>query len=205
MTLDHHLSTTSELYIRQRREMVELLGFETRNKFEVKNADGAIIGFAAEQQKGLLGFMFRQLLGHWRRFEFTVFDEARQPYLRANHPFRFFFQRMDIADANGRMLGALQQRFALFYKSFDVLDATGRVVFRVRSPFWRIWTFPFTQNGRELAVVQKKWSGLLREAFWDADNFRVGFTQADLPLDQRKLILCASLFIDLQYFEKKAD
>lgn len=202
--MEEHLTTGTEFFIRQRRELAELFGFETRNKYEISNASGAVVGFAAEQQKDLLGFLFRQVLGHWRRFQITIFDAERKPYLRANHPFRFFFQRMDVTDARGQSLGYLQQRFAVFYKSFDVYDPRGALLFQVRSPFWRLWTFSFLSQSRQVAIVQKKWSGLLREAFLDADSFRIAFMDERLHADHRNLILCASLFIDLQYFEKKA-
>ena len=48
----------------------------------------------------------------------------------------------------------------------------------VSSPFWRLWTFPFAARGAEVASVQKKWSGLLAEAFTDKDNFAVDFGTA---------------------------
>lgn len=193
------------LMVRQRRELAELFGFETRNKYAIARADGREVGFAAEQQKGFLGALLRQLLGHWRTFEIHIFDSSRQPVLRALHPFRFLFQRLEVYDSRGRLIGSLQQRFAIFSKRFDVLDTQDRVLMTVRSPFWRIWTFPFEKGGRRVASVEKKWSGLLAEAFTDKDSFRVTLSDPSLTPDERQLILAASLFVDLQYFEEKAE
>jgi hypothetical protein len=53
--------------------------------------------------------------------------------------------------------------------------------------------------------VEKKWSGMLQEAFMDADRFRVAFESHELGADERALVLAAGIFIDLQYFERKAD
>jgi uncharacterized protein YxjI len=199
------LNSADHLMVRQRRELAELFGFETRNKYAITLPDGRDIGFAAEQQKGLFGAVMRQLLGHWRTFEIHLFDSARQLALRAVHPFRFFFQRLEVYSATGQLLGALQQRFALLSKRFDVLDAHGRVLMSVRSPFWRLWSFPFEKAGREVAVVEKKWTGLLAEVFTDKDTFRVGLSDSSLSAQERQLVLAASLFVDLQYFEHKAD
>ncbi len=194
---------SSELMIVQRRELAELFGFETRNKYSLE-VNGAPFAFAAEQGKGGLAFLARMFMGHWRTFEIHFFDNARQLVLRAVHPFRFFFQRLEVFTADGRQLGAIQQRWAFFSKKFDVTDPSGRLLLSVSSPFWRLWTFAFVREGRELARVEKKWGGMLREAFTDADRFRVAFESPELSLEERSLVLAAGIFIDLQYFEKKA-
>lgn len=194
---------SNELMVVQRRELAELFGFETRNKYAIE-ANGVQFAFAAEQGKGGLAFLARMFVGHWRTFEIHVFDNQRQLVLRVVHPFRFLFQRLEVMAADGRVLGAIQQRFAIFSKKFDVTDGSGRLLLSVSSPLWRPWTFVFEREGRALARVEKKWSGMLREAFTDADRFRVGFESPELSLDERSLVLAAALFIDLQYFEQKA-
>jgi hypothetical protein len=92
----------------------------------------------------------------------------------------------------------------VFSKRFDVTDQAGRLLLQVSSPIWRPWTFAFVRDGRELARVEKKWSGMLQEAFTDADRFRVAFQSPELSFDERALVLAAGIFIDLQYFEHKA-
>ncbi len=194
---------SSEIMIVQRRELAELFGIETRNKYSIE-VNGAPFAFAAEQGKGGLAFLARMFVGHWRTFEIHFFDSSRQLVLRVVHPFRFLFQRLEVSTAAGRLIGAIQQRFAVFSKRFDVTDASGRLLLSVRSPLWRPWTFAFERDGRELARVEKKWSGMLQEAFTDADRFRVAFESPELGLDERSLVLAAGIFIDLQYFERKA-
>jgi len=199
------LTSHGEIVLRQRKELAELAGFETRNKFEILAADGGQLGFAAEQGKGLGAVLARMFVGHWRTFEVHVFDAQRELRLIALHPFRFFFQRLEVRTPDGRPLGALQRRFSVLTKRFDVEDATGRVSMSVASPIWKPWTFPFRRDGREVATVVKRWSGALQEMFTDADNFRIGFTDPALTRDERSLLLAAGIFIDLQFFEKKAN
>lgn len=204
MRLPDELLAQKTLLVRQRRELAELIGFETRNKYAVTTEDGRDVAFAAEQQKDFVGMLLRQFLGHWRAFDIHVFDAERRPVLVAHHPFRWFFQRLEVRAADGRPLGALQQRFAFFTKRLDVEDAAGAVAFTVSSPLWRPWTFPFERGGAVAAVVAKKWAGLLTEAFLDKDSFRVEFADPALTADERLVLLAAALFIDLQYFEQKA-
>lgn len=201
----HALLKSKTLIVRQRRELAELFGFETRNKYEIIDEAGAQVGFVAEQQKGLFGFLFRQFLGHWRRFEISFFDSQKRLLLIAKQPFRFFFQRLEIRLPNDQAIGHLQQRFAIFKKRFDVNDAEGRLIFEMSSGFFSFWTFKFYDSqGTEVARIEKKWSGALSELFTDRDNFRILFSTPGLSGHQRYLLLAASIFIDLNYFERKA-
>lgn len=197
---------TSKLVIRQRRELAELVGFETRNKYEINDESGQAIAFCAEQQKGLLGMLVRQFLGHWRTFELHFFAPDRSVVLQAKHPFRWFFQALEITGPLGQPVGRLEQRFGLLTKKFDLHDPSGQVKFTMRSGLLSFWTFPITDyRGSVVATIRKKWSGGLREIFTDADNFQLEFSSPALTMEDRQLILAASVFIDLQYFERKGN
>lgn len=201
MAFAEQLAAAATLMVRQRFELAEMFSIETRNKYAIEGERGEPVAYAAEQQKSVAGFLLRQVLGHWREFEIIFFDPQRQPVLRAVHPFRIFFQRLEVKDAQGRRLGAIQQRFSLLSKRFDVENSTGRAILEVRSPLWRLWTFVFMRGGVEAARIEKKWAGLLAEGFTDKDNFRIQFGR--VSLEERQLLLAAAIFIDLQYFEDK--
>jgi uncharacterized protein YxjI len=192
------------VYVRQQRELAELFGFESRNKYGLYDEHRTQLGFAAEQQKGVIGFLLRQVLGHWRTFEITFFDTARQTMFIARHPFRFFFQRLEVLLPDGTLIGALQQRFGIFSKKFDVVGPNGDVLMEMRSGLLSFWTFPFKKGEREVGVIEKKWSGTLTEIFTDKDNFRVRFSPG-LTSTEKLLMLAATVFVDLQYFEAKAE
>jgi uncharacterized protein YxjI len=204
MTLN--LQNNSKLIVSQRKELFEFLGFETRNKYDIKSENNELIGFCAEQNKGLFGFLFRQVLGHWRSFEIHFFDLHRNEVMKTKHPFRFFFQEFEIYDNQNQKMGRVQQRFSILKKSFDIYDIQDNLIFEMRSGFFSFWTFPFTNRmGQQSALLQKKWSGFFKELLLDADNFLITFRDSRLNENQRMLILAASVFTDIQYFEKKAD
>lgn len=198
------LNTTKALFVKQTFELAEIFSFETRNKYRIRDEQGRDVAFAAEQQRGFLGFLMRQFFGHWRTFDVHFFNLQRQEFMIAKHPFRWFFQRLEVYGAGGRHLGVVERCFSLLSKHFKVYDAHGRVLFEVHSPFWKIWTFPFRRHGRELARISKKWSGLGYEMFTDRDNFRVDYLDTSLTQDERALVLASSIYIDLLFFERKA-
>lgn len=202
MILSNHI----QIFVKQKRELAELFGFETRNKYEIYDTQKNVIGYAAEQQKGFLGFLLRQLLGHWRSFELHFFNAQRQQILVSKHPFRWIFQEFEIVNQQGVTIGAVKQRFGILRKKFDVHNQHGDVIYEMRSGFFQFWTFPFfDRQGQMAALIQKKWSGALKEIFMDADNFNIEFKSGSLSENERLIILVCSVFTDLQYFERKAN
>ena len=79
--------------------------------------------------------------------------------------------------------------------SFAIEDASGTVRITVSSPLWKIWTFPFMKGSKPVAVVAKKWSGLLNESFTDKDRFRVEYQDPKMTVNERLLVLAAAVFI----------
>jgi hypothetical protein len=202
MGLEQAVSSADKLFVKQRKELAEFFGYETRNKYEILSIEGDSIGFAAEQQKGVGAFFARQFLGHWRPFSISIFDIDRRQVLSAVHPFRFFFQCFEVHGPHGEKIGTLEQRFSVLSRRFDVLDAAGSLLMTMNSPLLKLWTYPFLKDGAEAGCVRKKWSGL-QEIVLDADNFVVELGP-QLTVSERWLVLAAALFIDLKYFERKA-
>lgn len=190
------------LFVRQRKELAELFGFETRNKYEIKTQEGHLVLYCAEQQKGFLGFLSRQFLGHWRRFELHFFDSQKNLVWKAVHPFRFIFQRLDVEDAMGHPIGSVEWRWGLLRKRFGLTETKTGKTYDINSGFFSFWTFPVTHMGMPAGSIQKKWSGLFQEALLDADNFLVEFSHHQDDRG-RALMLSAAVLVDLNYFEKK--
>lgn len=197
------LTIGSKVFVRQIHELAEWIGFETRNKYQILDENKQEIGFAAEQQKGILGFLLRQYLGHWRKFDVHFFNTHRQLIMVGHHPFRWFFERIELRSAQGQTMGAIQKRFAIFSKKFDVENERGHTILEVSSPIWKIWTFTFKRRGKKVAEVKKKWSGIFSEAFTDRDNFMVDFMDPSLNEAEKHVVMASAVFVDLLYFERK--
>jgi uncharacterized protein YxjI len=143
-------------------------------------------------------------MDHWRKFDIDFFDTNKALVLKAHHPFRFIFQCFKIVDANNQFVGRVEQRFGILSKKFDLVNPKGETLMTMNSPLFKFWTFPFTKNGEEVAVIKKKFGGILAEAFTDKDSFIIEFHRNDLCEKDKLIILATSIFIDLVYFEKKA-
>ncbi|MFL2928006.1 MAG: phospholipid scramblase-related protein, partial [Opitutales bacterium] len=63
------------------------------------------------------------------------------------------------------------------------------------------WTFFIKNNGTEYGKITKKWSGLLKESFTEADNFGVVFPE-EWDVKVKALFLGAVFLIDFVHFEK---
>ena len=201
MILQNH----KRIKIKQIRELIELFGFETRNKYALSSENDEPLGFAAEQGKGIFGLLFRSILGHWRKYEIHFFDTQRQFQFKAYHPFRWFFQCLEINDSDNKLIGRLEQRWGILTKKFDIHDASDTVIAEMRSGLFRIWSFPIKKNGNDYAHITKKWGGFLKEIFLDADSFLLEYKDPSIADATKKTLLAAAIFVDLQYFEKKAD
>jgi uncharacterized protein YxjI len=192
------LAQTNGLVIQQQKEWGEILtGFETKNKYAVFNTDGRQLYYAAE-----LGgnFLLRILLKAYRPFEIAIVNTQNQMVLKLKSPFRFYFREIDVLNASGQWLGRIKRQFSLLRRIYSVQDAQGQEILQLYGPFWRPWTFEIRQNEQALGKITKKWSGLLKEAFTDADNFGVTYP-ADWPKEAKAVLLGAVFLIDFVHFE----
>jgi uncharacterized protein YxjI len=189
------------LHIQQLHEAFELLGFETRNKYQILDEYRNPLAFAAEKSTGFTGTILRQVLGHWRSFDVIIYDEERKPLYKMSFPFRWFWKTLYLSTAEGQRIGHLKQRFALFRKKFDLYDTYGKLIANINSSFFRFWTFEFQDpKGRSLGKIEKKWAGVLSEAFTDKDNFIITF-RPGISHDTRVLMLATCIMVDIIYFE----
>jgi uncharacterized protein YxjI len=199
------LATQPQLSLRQRKEWVEILiDFETRNQYAVRGAGGEELGTLAEQGGGLGRLLTRWLLRSHRPLEAALCDRSGALLLRFSRPFFFLFSDLHVTDAEGRRVGSVHRRFGVLNRRYDLRDAFGRTFARVRSPLWRIWTFFVEAEDGRRATIGKRWGGLLREVFADADTFGVDFSQASFGPDERAVIFAAAVSIDFDFFENNA-
>ena len=196
------LSSISGLVVSQQKEWGEILtGFETKNRYAISDVSGSRLYLAAEEAGSTL---LRWFLKALRPFTIAVLTENGQVILRVIRPFRFYFHRADVVDSQGQTIGVIERRFSVLRRIYSVLDSSGKEVFQLFGPILHPWTFQIRNDGIEYGKVTKKWSGLLKEGFTDADNFGVMFP-AEWDVKLKALFLGAVFLIDFVHFENKGN
>jgi uncharacterized protein YxjI len=196
------LKSIDSLMVSQQKELGEIItGFETKNKYVISDVNGNRLYLAAEEAGSLLLRLFLKAL---RPFKVVVINEQNQVVIRVVRPFRFYFHEAEIFDAQGRRLGIIKKRFSLLRRIYSVIDRSGQEVYQLFGPILHPWTFQIKKNDVELGKITKKWSGLLKEGFSDADNFGVMFP-AQWEIEKKALMLGAVFLIDFVHFENKGN
>lgn len=207
--LSRALDEERRLFVRQRKEWLEVFtDFEQANKYALVTEGGALAGWALEKPGGFWRFLARSFLKNMRPFEMMVFPAegpAAAAELSVRRPFTWYFAHLNVWDRDGRPLGQIRQRWSWIRRRLDLETPDGRTVARIVGPLLHPWTF-IAQRGpeatpREVGRVEKKWGGLLKEAFTDADTYLVTFGEPDATF--RRLFLAAALLIDARWFEAR--
>ena len=197
------LAHAQSLVVSQQKEMLEVFtDFESANRYTIYDGNGTPALYAAEQSSGAMAFITRSFLKTKRPFTMQIADTAGTTVLTLRRPWNWFFSELHVMDASGRKVGWIDQRFAFLHKRFSVYGENGQELAEIKGPLWRPWTFRFLQGDQEIGAIRKQWSGLLKEAFTDADNFGLELGPA-MDANLRTLALAATFLIDFLYFEDK--
>lgn len=194
------LSVANTLVVSQKKEWGEILtGLETKNRYVVLTEHGNEL-YHAKEEGG--SFLLRLFLKAFRPFTIVLTKLDGQPALRVERPFRFYFHKVDVQDAGGKVLGTVEREFALLHRLFRVSDGQGKEICRLHGPLFHPWTFEIRQNEREVGKITKKWSGLLKEGFTDTDNF-AAVLPPGMSTPAKSVLLGAVFLIDFVYFENR--
>lgn len=202
MSLTSIVSNRTRLVVRQARELAEvLLGFETRNRYAICEPDGDVVGYAVEEGSSLGAMVVRNLLGAARPATYHIYDPQQREIGRGQKPFRLWFHRIDVYEGT-TLLGSVERKIGIFRRVFEVQDPQGRAIATIKGQFMSRRAFDVEEGGATVGSIAKKWGGLSRELFTDADTFGVELGKASPTL--RPLLLLATFLIDLTCFEKGA-
>jgi hypothetical protein len=195
-----------QLVISQIKELIEIIvDFETANKYEISATGGRRLGNIIERGGGFKAVLKRWFLRSHRPFDIDVFNAENQAVLHLHRRFFFFFSDLEVVDVQtGQKYGSVHRRFGIIRKKYDLLDANGKLLAQVRSPVWRLWTFPvYNPAGLQVAEITKRWKGILSEAFTDADRYIVDFRETfnQWSDEQKAVLFAAAISIDFDFFE----
>ncbi|XP_050333884.1 phospholipid scramblase 2-like isoform X1 [Bactrocera neohumeralis] len=209
-----YLTMVDQLLVKQKSELLEAFtGFETNNKFSIKNALGQKVYYAVEDNDCCT----RNMCGSARPFDMKVFDNFRNEVIHMYRPlacsqccFPGCLQTMEVSAPPGNVIGTIEQEWSICSPSFRIKNHIGDTVLRIEGP---ICTFSMcgdvefkvvSLTGEPVGKISKQWSGLAREIFTDADFFGITFPM-DLDVRMKAVLLGATFLIDAMFFEKQAN
>jgi uncharacterized protein YxjI len=146
---------------------------------------------------------FTKLLRFSKYKRYTPFDIVVQtadgsPLLYVRRGWTFLRSKVQALDHEEQPLGLFRQKLLSVGGAFQVLDHEEQPLCRLKGK-WTGWNFKFTsEEGKELAAVSKKWSGVGKEMFTSADNYMLTISE-DVPAGNplRRLIMAAVMCIDM--------
>ena len=193
------LDSANTLVVSQKKEWGEILsGFETKNRYVVLSEMGNELYYAAEKSS----FLLRMFLKALRPFEIIVARADGSTVLNLQRPFRFYFHKLDVRDAQGKLLGTIEREFSLLRRLYRITNSMGMEICRLYGPLLHPWTFEIRENDRQVGKITKKWSGLAKEFFTDADNFAIEMPPGK-DVETKSVLLGAVFLIDFVHFESK--
>lgn len=207
-----YLTQLNHLIVKQKVELAEVfLSFETKNKYVVKNAMGQPVYRAKEDTDCCT----RNCCGPIRPFNMMILDNFEKEVIHLHRPLRCqscwcpcCLQSLEVSSPPGNVIGKVEQNWSILGPKFSVKDANGETGLIIKGPFctyamcgdveFKVMT---PDGSTEVGKISKQWTGLLREAFTDADNFGISFPM-DLDVRAKATLLGAMFLIDFMFFEK---
>lgn len=130
---------TDQLLVKQKVELLEAFtGFETNNKFTIKNSLGQKVYWAVEENDCCT----RNCCGPSRPFEMKIMDTFKNTVISLNRPlacsscwFPCCLQTMEVSAPPGSLCGTVEQEWSLCSPAFRIKNAAGEVVLRIEGPF----------------------------------------------------------------------
>ncbi|XP_056600587.1 phospholipid scramblase 1 [Triplophysa dalaica] len=206
-----YLIQIDQVLVHQKIELVEaILGWETNNKYMVKNSIGQQVFYASEENN----CCNRQFCGPMRSFVIHVQDNMGQEVMTLIRPLKCAscccpccLQELEIQSPPGTPIGYVIQDWDLCLPKFTVQNEKREGVLKIVGPFCSLKCCADVNfevlSMDELAKVgriSKQWTGLMREAFTDADNFGICFP-LDLDVKIKAALFGACFLIDFMFFE----
>ncbi|CAB1353102.1 unnamed protein product [Coregonus sp. 'balchen'] len=151
-------------------------------------------------------------------FEMKIKDHSGQEVMHLVKPFRctscFWpccLQEMEVQSPPGTTIGYVVQNWHPFKPKLSILGPAKETLLRIEGPFCACsccGDVDFEVMGKDhdqpIGRISKQWSGLIKEAFTDTDNFGIQFPM-DLDVKMKAVLMGACILIDFMFFESTGD
>jgi len=144
-----YLTALDQLLVSQKIEKLELItGFESKNRFKVKNSLGQNVYFAYEESDCCT----RNMLGRSRPFEMKILDNFQNEVLHLYRPFKCdvlccfpsCMNAVEVSAPPGQVIGSVEQVCTFMRPKFNIKNTFGDIVLQIEGPICPIKCFSDT-------------------------------------------------------------
>ncbi|KAM6223869.1 phospholipid scramblase 1-like [Rhynchocyon petersi] len=200
-----YLTQIDQLLIHQQVELLEILtGFETCNKYEIKNSLGQRIYFAVEDSD----CCSRNCCGSARPLVMKILDNMGREVMTLERPLRCdtcccptCLQEVKVEAPPGVTVGYVTQTWHPCLPKFKIKNEKKEDIFKMSGPCVVCnccgdvdFEIKSVHTKTVVGRISKQWTGILREAFTDVDNFGIQFP-LDLDVKMKAVMLGACFLI----------
>ncbi|KAJ7392573.1 Phospholipid scramblase 3 [Desmophyllum pertusum] len=141
---------------------------------------------------------------------FTGFETNNKYKIQNSMGQQVFFaaEEIEVQSPPGTVVGYCSQDWSICIPKFEIQDADRQTVLRIEGPFCQCnlcgdveFQVLSADGQNQVGKISKQWSGLVKEAFTDADNFGITFPM-DLDVKMKAVVLGSCFLIDFMFFEK---
>lgn len=211
-----YLAVIDQIIIQQKVQLAEVvLPVESSNWYIAKNSAGEFI-FSMKEDSNCCG---KYCAGSSRCFVMDVLDHKGSAVMRFVRPLRCTsccwlccLQVMEVQAPPGTLIGYAHQLWSICFPSFGIYDEHKNKALSIVGPCCTS-SLPCccnvefqvrSTNGVAVGKITKQWSGLVKEAFTDADTFGVSFP-LDLNINMKACLIAATMLIDYMFYEETCD
>jgi uncharacterized protein YxjI len=170
---------------------------ELNNEYRIMDQRGTTIGAVRQHGQSALRKAMRMLtsVDQFLTHRLQLLDAQGRVLLHLTRPAKVFKSTIVVTDAAERELGRIVQQ-NVFGKISFALEADGRQIGAIRAENWRAWDFRIEDaTGTEVARITKTFEGVLKTLFTTADNYVVQL-HVKPPQPLHSLIVAAACSVD---------
>ena len=171
--------------------------FKFGNTYKVYNKEAEQVGTIA------------QIVTGWHKLLRLFLNKAMFPFLleirdmdndlqaSITRGWTFWRSKITITDHKDQMVGMIKQKFKLFKPTFIIEDANGTLLATITGD-WKAWNYNIQDaNQSNIGTINKKWNGIVKEAFTRADKYYVAIVPEYAEDLSKMAIVSAAITIDM--------
>ncbi|GHU82384.1 RNAse [Spirochaetia bacterium] len=177
--------------------------FKFTNAYRVYDSSGNQIGTIKESMPAHLKILSFIMSKAHLPFKLDIMDAEDRVLATIKRGWTFFMSKIEVLNAEGTVIAHIRQKFALLKPTFTLLDPGEQPLAQI-SGDWKAWNFVITDSSdTPIGSISKKWNGVLKEAFTTADKYIVSINPEVVDAARKIPIVAAAITIDMVLKESK--